>query len=333
MRFVISAPSQAWPGQPGAGPGAGSPGQVPTIAWCVAAGHDGHDADPGRCWVAVRTRDGLAPRAAQRTVGADRLRHREGALSGAEGQGPRAPTGVEARGPAPRQSRERGRSQGRLHAGGRAVPPAHRQAARWSLGRRRPPDERGRGVMPAEPRGAHGRADAMATPATRRGGTTAPTGVAAIARRGRREPGAPLTARMPHVTGEHRRAGVAAREGPTARGVAGVTQAMDGEPVEANRPRRDQHRRPMAERPRPGRRVDSPKAEGTTRPRRSRGPAEKRVQALPRRLRAALDAAGCWATASGVRPGRRCQDALRRRNPEGRRAPVPWMAELAWAPG
>ena len=66
---------------------------------------------------------------------------------------------------------------------GRAVQPAHREEARWRIGSRMPPYERGRGVTPAEQRGARTITDSMATPATRRGGHAATTGIESTARR------------------------------------------------------------------------------------------------------------------------------------------------------
>jgi hypothetical protein len=93
----------------------------------------------------MRTREGIEPRDEQRTVDADMLSNMEGSIRGAEGQGPREPTGVEDRGTSPRQSRELRRSKGFLQDGSRAVQPAHREDARWSLGSRMPPYERGRG--------------------------------------------------------------------------------------------------------------------------------------------------------------------------------------------
>jgi RNA-directed DNA polymerase len=88
--------------------------------------------------------------------------------------------------------------------------------------------------MPAEQRGAHGVKDSRATPATRRGGTTATTGVESIARRARREPGATFTALMHHFTVENLRACFEALDGTKAPGVDGVTEAMYGEPLEDN---------------------------------------------------------------------------------------------------
>jgi hypothetical protein len=114
--------------------------------------------------------------------------------------------------------------------------------------------------MPAEPRGAHGVTDAMATLSPHRGGATATSGVESSARRARREPGATDTARRPHVTVEHLRACFAAREGTTAPGIEGVTKAMSGVHLEDNHRALHQKLRPMASRPQPARRVEIPLA-------------------------------------------------------------------------
>ena len=63
----------------------------------------------------MRKREGIEPRDERIIVGADLLSNREGAIRGANGQGPREPTGVEDRGTSPRQSRELGRSYGFFH--------------------------------------------------------------------------------------------------------------------------------------------------------------------------------------------------------------------------
>jgi hypothetical protein len=47
----------------------------------------------------MRMREGMEPREEQRIVGADMVSNMEGSISGANDQGPREPTGVEARGP------------------------------------------------------------------------------------------------------------------------------------------------------------------------------------------------------------------------------------------
>jgi hypothetical protein len=63
----------------------------------------------------MRKREGIEPRNANESVGADVLRNTEGHIRGADGHGPREPTGVEDRGTSPRQSRELGRSYELFH--------------------------------------------------------------------------------------------------------------------------------------------------------------------------------------------------------------------------
>ena len=66
----------------------------------------------------MRKREGIEPRYARFTVGADGWSITEGAISGAEGHGPREPLGGEDRGTSPRQSRALGRSHGLLQGRG-----------------------------------------------------------------------------------------------------------------------------------------------------------------------------------------------------------------------
>ena len=171
----------------------------------------------------MREREGIEPRDEQIIVGADLLSNREGHIQGAQGQGSREPTGVGDRGTSAGQDRELGRSDALLQSGGRAVQPAHREDAQRRIGSRMPPYEQGRGVTPAEQRGAHGAKDLRATPSTRRGGATATTGIESITRRARREPGATFTALMHHFTVENLRACFEALDGTKAPGIDGVT--------------------------------------------------------------------------------------------------------------
>jgi hypothetical protein len=66
----------------------------------------------------MRKREGNEPRHENESVGADVLRITEGHIRGADGHGPREPTGVGDRGTSPRRSRELGRSYGALHGRG-----------------------------------------------------------------------------------------------------------------------------------------------------------------------------------------------------------------------
>ena len=214
----------------------------------------------------MRKREGMEPRDEQRIVGADMVSNMEGSIRGANGHGPREPTGVEDRGTSAGQGRELGRSDALLQPGGRAAQPAHREDARWRIGSRMPPYERGRGVTPAEQRGAHGATDLRATPSTRRGGTTATTGIEFIARRARREPGATFTALMHHFTVENLRACFEALDGTKAPGIDGVTKGVYGQHLEDHLQALHRNLRQMAYRPQPVRRVEIPKEDGTTRP-------------------------------------------------------------------
>ena len=66
----------------------------------------------------MRKREGIEPRYERLIVGADVLSITEGSIRGADGHGPREPTGVEDRGTSSRQSRELGRSHRPLHGRG-----------------------------------------------------------------------------------------------------------------------------------------------------------------------------------------------------------------------
>src|SRR5262245_11899439 len=137
----------------------------------------------------MRQREGIGARDEQRIVGADMVSNMEGSIRGANGQGPREPTGVEDRGTSAGQGRELGRSDALLQRGGRVAQPAHREETQRRIGSRMPPYERGRGVMPAEQRGARTVTDSMATPATHRGGHPATTEIESTARRASIPPG------------------------------------------------------------------------------------------------------------------------------------------------
>jgi hypothetical protein len=66
----------------------------------------------------MRKREGNEPRHENESVGADVLRITEGLIRGANGHGPREPTGVDDRGTSPGRSRELGRSYGALQGRG-----------------------------------------------------------------------------------------------------------------------------------------------------------------------------------------------------------------------
>ena len=66
----------------------------------------------------MHKREGIEPRYVQKTVGADVVSKTEGHIRGADGHGPREPTGVEDRRTCTRQRRELGRSSGLLQGRG-----------------------------------------------------------------------------------------------------------------------------------------------------------------------------------------------------------------------
>jgi RNA-directed DNA polymerase len=133
---------------------------------------------------------------------------------------------------------------------------------------------------------------------------------------------------MHHFTVEHLRACFEALDGTKAPGIDGVTKAMYGEHLEDNLQALHQQLRQMAYRPQPVRRVEIPKANGTTRPLGISCTEDKIVQELTRRILEAIYEPGCCETSDGFRPGRSCHDALRRLNREVMSAPVNWIADL-----
>jgi RNA-directed DNA polymerase len=135
-----------------------------------------------------------------------------------------------------------------------------------------------------EQRGAHSGARSTATPATRRGGNAAKTGVERIANRARREPQTRYTSLMHHFTVDNLRACFEALEGTKAPGVDGITKAMYGQNLEANLQALHQKLHQSAYRPQPVRRVEIPKADGTMRPLGISCIEDKIVQEMTRRL-------------------------------------------------
>ena len=118
-----------------------------------------------------------------------------------------------------------------------------------------PPYERRGGVTPTEQREAQRGARSTATPATRRGGRTATTGIERIARRARSQPAVLFTALMHHFTVDNLRACFEALDGSKAPGVDGVTKAMYGQHLEANLQALHAKLHRMSYRPHPVRRV------------------------------------------------------------------------------
>jgi RNA-directed DNA polymerase len=191
-----------------------------------------------------------------------------------------------------------------------------------------PPYERRRGVTPTEQREAQKGARSRATPATRRGGPTATTGIERIATRARQEPQTRYTALMHHFTVENLRACFEALDGKKALGVDGVTKAMYAQNLEANLQELHRKLHQRSYRPQPVRRVEILKEDGSTRPLGISCIEDKIVQELTRRILEAIYEPVFIDTSYGFRPGRSCHDALRQLNQEIMSQPVNWIADL-----
>lgn len=182
--------------------------------------------------------------------------------------------------------------------------------------------------MPTEQRGTHTAARSMATPPTPSGGRAATTGVERIASRARREPQTRYTALMHHYTVDNLRACFETLDGTKAPGSDGVTKAMYGQHLEANLRALHQKLHQMSYRPKPVRRVEIPKEDGSMRPLGISCTEDKIVQEMTRRILEAIYEPVFLDTSYGFRPGRSCHDALRRMNQEVMSAPVNWIADL-----
>ena len=159
-----------------------------------------------------------------------------------------------------------------------------------------PPYARRGGGTPTEHREAQRGARSRATPATRRGGTTATTGSERRATWARQAPQTRSTALMHPCTVDNLRACFAARDGSKAPGVAGVTKAMYGQHLEANLQALHDTLHRMSSRPHPVRRVELPKDDGRMRPWGMSCTEEKMVQERTRRILETIYAPPCIAT-------------------------------------
>ena len=142
--------------------------------------------------------------------------------------------------------------------------------------------------MPTEQRGTHTAARSMATPPTPSGGRAATTGVERIASRARREPQTRYTALRHHYPVANLRACCETLDGTKAPGSEGVTKAMYGQHLEANLRALHQKLHQMSYRPKPVRRVEIPKEDGSMRPVGIRCTEDKSVQEMTRRLLEAI---------------------------------------------
>ena len=212
--------------------------------------------------------------------------------------------------------------------GSRVAQAANRKEARWPIGSRMSPYERGGGVTPTEQRGAHAVARSAEPPPTPRGGKAATPGVERIANRARQEPQTCYTALMHHFTVDNLRACFEALDGKKAPGIDGVTKAMYGQNLEANLQALHQKLYQMSYRPQPVRRVEISKEDGSMRPLGISCLEDKIVQEMARRILEAIYEPVFIDTSYGFRPGRSCHDALRRLNHEVMSEPVNWIADL-----
>ena len=179
-----------------------------------------------------------------------------------------------------------------------------------------------------ERRGTQFVADSAATPATRRGGSPALTGVESIAQRARSQPAEPFTALMHHFSVDNLRACFQALDGKKAPGVDGVTKADYAQDLESNLRTLHQQLCQLSYRPQPVRRVEIPKADGSLRPLGISCTQDKIVQELVRRVLDAIYEPVFLDTSYGFRPGRSPHDALRQLNQELMSHPVNWVADL-----
>lgn len=133
---------------------------------------------------------------------------------------------------------------------------------------------------------------------------------------------------MHHYTVDNLRACFQALEGNKAPGIDGVTKAMYGQHLEDNLQALHTKLHQMSYRPRPVRRVEIPKEDGTTRPLGISCTEDTIVQELTKRILEAIYEPVFLDTSYGFRPGRSCHDALRRLNQEVMSAPVNWILDM-----
>lgn len=133
---------------------------------------------------------------------------------------------------------------------------------------------------------------------------------------------------MHHFTVDNLRACFESLDAKRASGVDGITKAMYGQGLEANL--QDLHDRlhQMSYRPKPVRRVEIPKDDGSTRPLGISCLEDKIVQEMARRIMAAIYEPVFIDTSYGFRPGRSCHDALRQLNYEVMCEPVNWILDM-----
>jgi RNA-directed DNA polymerase len=136
---------------------------------------------------------------------------------------------------------------------------------------------------------------------------------------------------MPHLTVANLRACFKSLEANQAIGVDGVTKTMYGQNVAVNLQRRYPRRHQMSYRPQPVRRVERPKADGSTRPLGISGVEDNIVQEMARRILEAIDEPLFIDPSYGFRPGRSGPDTRRQLHHEVMSEPVNWIADMDMA--
>jgi RNA-directed DNA polymerase len=154
------------------------------------------------------------------------------------------------------------------------------------------------------------------------------TEVERIVSRARGEPQTRYPELMHPLTVDNLRASFEALDGTKAPGVGGVTKAMYGQNLEANRQEPHQKLHQMSYRPQQMRRVEIPKEDGTMRPLRMSCTEDKIVQEMARRILKAIYESVFVDTSYGCRPWRCGHEALQRLSQEVMSAPVNGITDL-----
>ena len=277
----------------------------------------------------MRKREGIEPRYGRGIVGADAVSKAEGDIIGADmATAPMNPPGSETGARHQGRVGNSGGPMGSSTDGSRVAQPANREEAQRPIGSRMSPYERGRGVTPTEQRGAHMGARSMATPPTPRGGDATTTGIDRIANRARQEPQTRYTSLMHHFTVDNLRACFESLDGKKAIGVDGVTKAMYGQDLEVNLQVLHDKLHQLSYRPKPVRRAEIPKEDGSMRPLGICCLEDKIVQEMARRILETIYEPVFINTSYGFRPKRSCHDALRQLNHEVMSESVNWIADI-----
>lgn len=146
--------------------------------------------------------------------------------------------------------------------------------------------------------------------------------------RARQESQTRYTSLMHHFTVANLRACFESLDGKKATGVDGVTKTMYGQNLEANLQELHRKLHQMSYRPKPVRRVEIPKEDGSMRPLGISCLEDKIVQEMARRILETIYEPLFIETSYGFRPKRSCHDTLRQVNHEVMSERVNWIADL-----